>query len=199
MVVEHPFGSAHAEGQTPLDPDDLEGLRPAYITTQAELNEAEHRNITVARRKVLRAPLRPDTILDDLWLRQLHGLMFDQVWQWAGSYRRRDLNIGQPWTRISVEVRTLIADAAVWVADQEPDEGCVAFHHRLVSIHPFLNGNGRHARLAADVLARSLGREPFSWGRDDLAGAGRARQRYLEALRTADGGDVQPLVRFARG
>lgn len=185
------------EGHTALTADDTVGLIPTRISTRDQLNDAEERNIS-------RALLRPvpDTaqLLDDRYLRDLHGAMFGEVWEWAGRYRLRETNIGVDPATISTEVRTLVADVRAWVDHQtfEPDEVAVRFHHRLVSIHPFPNGNGRHGRVAADYLIGSLGGHRFTWG----AGLGFAtsdlRAAYLSALRKADRGQVDELVGFAR-
>jgi fido (protein-threonine AMPylation protein) len=74
----------------------------------------------------------------------------------------------------------------------------VRFHHRLVQIHPFPIGNGRHARLMADVLVMRLQRPRFSWGRESLRDAGLMRRRYIAALQDADNHDLDPLLKFAR-
>ena len=68
----------------------------------------------------------------------------------------------------------------------------------MVWIHPFPNGNGRHTRMMADLLAQQLGARPFSWGGRDLAEASAVRSKYLAALRRADKHDLAPLLAFAR-
>jgi Fic family protein len=78
------------------------------------------------------------------------------------------------------------------------EEIAVHFHHQLVWLHPFPNGNGRHSRLMTDCLLKQRGLEPFSWGRANLIAANAVRGRYLQALRAADGGDYQPLQIFVR-
>lgn len=186
------------DGHTPLSDDDLQGLRLTYIATRGELFDAEQRNIAEALAR--RRPPTAAQLLDDKYLRDLHKAMLGQVWRWAGQYRRRDTNIGVDWTAIATEVRKLAADAAAWVehATFEPDELAVRFHHRLVFIHPFPNGNGRHGRVAADYLARALGRPAFSWGArldvltEDL------RAAYRRALQQADAGSYDELLVFAR-
>ena len=132
-------------------------------------------------------------LLSDAYVRRLHKMMFDKTWKWAGTYRTTGKNIGIPPWQINEQVRILCDNTKV-----DPDRLAAEFHHRLVEIHPFPNGNGRHARLMTDVLLRSLGREPFSWGGANLENIGDARQRYLEALRAGDYGDIEPLSAFAR-
>jgi Fic-DOC domain mobile mystery protein B len=184
------------DGHSEFGPDELDGLRPTYITTRGELNEAEQANI--ARSLERRRP-SVDALLDDLFLRKLHRAMFGDVWTWAGRYRRREANIGSDPAVIAVEVRDLIEDARLWVTGPEPSVWVAArFHHRLVAVHPFPNGNGRHARLAVDFLLEAQGAPPPTWG----AGLGlptqELRNRYLAALRRADrdGEDLAALVDF---
>jgi Fic-DOC domain mobile mystery protein B len=126
--------------------------------------------------------------------------MFDQTWKWAGQYRRTERNIGIPVQEIREKLVALFGDVRYWIANQtfSPDEIAVRFHHRLVAIHPFPNGNGRHARLMADLFLMKLGRPAFTWGSRELVRQGEARARYLDAVRAADNGDMQPLLEFVR-
>jgi Fic-DOC domain mobile mystery protein B len=136
-------------------------------------------------------------LLDDLWLKQLHRRMFAGVWGWAGKYRTTERNIGVDSRQVAVSVRDLVADAAVWFRTEEyPVAATARFHHRLVWIHPFPNGNGRHARLAADLCLRSLDLPALTWGRNLRLSAPEVRRRYIDALRAADAGDLMPLVAF---
>ncbi len=185
------------EGHTPLTEEDRMGLIPSYIGTRGDLFDAEERNIAYA---LLRQPPTVADLLDDLYLRDLHRAMFGQVWEWAGQYRIRQTNIGIEPDRIPAAVRLLVGDVAAWVEHQtyEPDETCVRFHHRLVSIHPFPNGNGRHSRICADYLRIALGETPFSWGLHLDVTTEQLRGYYHAALRAADAGDVRELMIFAR-
>ncbi len=173
------------------------GAAGAYIATRGELNDAEQRNIAEA---LLRRPPSAERLLDDKYLRDLHKAMFDQVWEWAGKYRRRETNLGIDPNQISTAVRTLVDDARGWIeyAVYEPDELAVRFHHRLVAIHPFPNGNGRHGRVAADFLVAALGRESFSWGARLEVSNDELRATYRLALQRTDRGDVADLLAFAR-
>ncbi len=183
------------DGHTPLEGDDREGLKLTYVTTRSELNEAEQENILRARQGRRHPTLQ--ALLDDKYLRDLHRAMFGDVWAWAGSYRRLETSIGIDPARIAVGVRDLVADTKIWAEHEEPLCVAVRFHHRLVSIHPFPNGNGRHGRQAADYLMEALKQPPFTWGavggRGDVEGT---RRRYLAALREADNGDLAPLEQF---
>ena len=126
--------------------------------------------------------------------------MFGEVWKWAGAYRQTARNIGIEAHRIAFEMPMLFDDIRYWTesATYPPLEIAVRMHHRLVAIHPFPNGNGRHARLMADLLAERLGDQPFTWGGGGLADTGELRARYIAALRAADGHDITPLLAFAR-
>ena len=186
------------DGHTALTEDHRVGLIPSYIITTGDLFAAEQRNIA---RALLRRPPSLGTLLDDGYLRRLHRNMFGEVWQWAGQYRRRETNIGSDPRQISVSVRMLVEDANAWVHHEtyEPDELAVRFHHRLVAIHPFPNGNGRHGRVAADYLVMALSRPRFGWGIGLDLNTEDLRAAYRQALQRADTGDVSELLAFARG
>ncbi len=187
----------YPDGATPLDADELASLIPGHITTQGELNEWEQLNILQGEEW---ARKQSKEILDEGFVRQLHERMFGETWRWAGEFRRSDKNIGVDWRRIAVDLRNLLDDVRYQVEHGTfpSDEIAVRFHHRLVAIHPFPNGNGRHARLMADLLIQRLGRPRFSWGRHNLVDAGATRAQYIAALRAADGHDYAPLLAFAR-
>ena len=152
------------DGHTELTDEDRRGLIPTYIATRGDLFDAEQRNIAEA---LLRRSPEADQLLDDKHLRELHRTMFGQVWEWAGRYRQYETNIGIEPAGIPTAVRSLVADtrASLDYETYGPDESAVRFHHRIVAIHAFPNGNGRHGRIAADHLISALGRERFSWGR----------------------------------
>jgi Fic-DOC domain mobile mystery protein B len=151
-------------GATPIDKDEAQGLIPSYINTQVELNAAEQANILEAQSWALGRQHK--AILTDAFIRKLHQRMFKRVWQWAGTYRKSDKSIGIHWPQISTELQKLCGDSTYWIEHLTYpwDELGVRFHHRLVSIHPFPNGNGRHARLLTDVLMTNNDQEPFTWG-----------------------------------
>lgn len=136
--------------------------------------------------------------------RALHRRMFGDVWRWAGTYRTTERNIGVDPSRVAVAVRDLTQNALLWFSPDAtwttPELACMRVHHQLVAIHPFPNGNGRHARLYTDVLAHGTGLVPFTWGGASLDGAGPNRAAYLAGLRGADRNpdDLDPLLAFAR-
>ena len=191
------------EAATPLAPEERTDLIPAYITTREDLNAAEQDNILQAVKWLGRARRRRDSsyMLTESFLLELHKRMFKKVWRWAGSYRVTDKNIGIICRDIPIATRHLLDDAKAWLQykSYDPDELAVRFHHRLVFIHPFPNGNGRHARLMADILVTTQGQPGFSWGgRRNLSASGSTRADYLEALRKADEHDFEYLISFAR-
>lgn len=187
-------------GATPLDPNDAQDLIPG-ITTQAELNEVEAATIANAQRWVDAnlGALRTD-ILTDTGLRRLHERMFNEVWLWAGRYRKRQTNIGVEPNQIAERVRHLCDDVRYWVQNgiYEWPEIATRFHHKLVSIHPFPNGNGRHARLAADALLSANDQPLLTWGGRHPIEAGALRTEYLTSLREADNHHYERLLRFAQ-
>ncbi len=188
-------------GVTPLVPDEVDGLIPSWIATRAELNEAEQQNILDALSRRRWRSRSTEQVLDDLTARSLHRDMFGDVWTWAGRYRTTERNIGVDPRTIAVCVRDLMEDAKLWIAgtsSRPVDEAATAFHHRLVQIHPFPNGNGRHARAMTDLLLRSLEAEPFTWGRRSQTSSATTRASYLAGLRAADGGDLAALEAFVR-
>jgi Fic-DOC domain mobile mystery protein B len=188
------------DGNTPLSPEEQDDLIPD-LSTKEELNEWERQNILEAYGWALDLKnLRLQDPLTEPYVRELHLRMFDQTWKWAGIYRSTEKNIGIPHYQIREALAALLGDARYWVEHQtfEADELAVRFHHRLVSIHPFANGNGRHSRLIADVLVQRQGRPVFTWGGADIVRAGDFRRSYIDALRAADKNDMQPLLAFAR-
>ena len=185
------------DASTPLDEEEREGLIPSYITLRGELNEAEQANILEAEDW---AYGRKRDVLSEDVLNGLHKRMFGKVWKWAGQYRTSGKNVGVEAYRIPIELRQLVDDCRYWAehGTYDPDEIAVRFHHRLVSIHPYPNGNGRHGRLATDLLLIAMGQEPFSWGSANLVDPGETRARYVAALRAADNHDLEPLKAFVR-
>lgn len=185
------------DGRTRLSEEDLESLIPGEIETREDLFAAEHRNISDA---LLRRPPSSEELLDDKYLRDLHQAMFGDVWRWAGEYRKLGTNIGVAPAQISTCVLQLVGDTKARIDHRTfaPDEIAVRFHHRLVEIHPFRDGNGRHGRIAADYLVEALGSPYFSWGRRLDVDTQTLRGQYIAALRRADRGGFDRLVEFAR-
>lgn len=194
----------HPDGATPLTPEDVDGLKPSWITTQGELNQAEAENILRGRLWASRISRPPFWYLRDAGLRDLHRHMFGEVWTWAGTLRRRETSIGIDPHQIPVALSNFCDDVLAQIGDGNnlaypADELAVRFHHRLILIHPFPNGNGRHSRLATDLLITDLHVEPFTWGGLELTSPTDLRSDYLAALRHADNSsDFAALIEFAR-
>jgi Fic-DOC domain mobile mystery protein B len=187
-------------GATPLDPEEMAGLKLRHITARGELNRWEQENISEAMDWLDKRKNKTE-ILAEEFIKKLHEKMFYKVWTWAGSFRRSKKNIGVDWTRIGVDLRQLLDDVQYWIEHKTypADEIAARFHHRLVFIHPFTNGNGRHSRLMADILlADVLGQKPFTWGNGDLIAKGNVRNRYVDALILADRQDYSKLLEFVR-
>lgn len=193
----------YEEGQTPLDEDEKEGLLIPSVTTKGELDEVEQRNIedailwTIQRRKRFTTA----EILTEQFVKELHRRMFGDVWRWAGSFRTTNKNIGVDKYQIGLDLRMLLDDCKFWITNRSfsPDEIALRFKHRIVAIHCFSNGNGRHSRLMADVMIEKIfGEKLFSWSSQNLIKGGEPRSLYLTAIRAADRGEYDLLIKFAR-
>ena len=190
--------SGEQDDGTELSSEEREGLIPSYITLRSELNDAELTNISEGTEWASRSRRRD--VLDEEFLKTLHRRMFGNVWKWAGHYRSSGKNIGVEAYKIGTDLNQLIEDTRFRIEHESfpTDEIAARFHHRLVQIHCFPNGNGRHARLATDLLLAKLGADPFTWGRQNLMNAGEVRRRYIEALQAADRHDFTALLEFVR-
>ncbi len=189
----------YPDGATPLDPDEIEGLIPTHIVNREQLNAQEQENILDAQ--LWLASARMGKINTETNLRKLHKNMFGKVWKWAGTFRTTGKNIGVEAYQIGIELKNLCDDVDIWIEHESypTDELAARFHHRLVKIHAFPNGNGRHARLATDVLlTKQLGNKAFTWGSASIEKEGEIRKKYIEALRRADKEDYQALFDFVR-
>ena len=194
----------YSDGNTPIRAEEAEQLIPR-ISTMGELNEYEALNILQAREWAFSSrTIKSSNPLEEPFVRMLHAKMFDQVWKWAGTYRKHELNIGCDPREIIQRIPQLASNAQYWLDHNtfSIDECLIQLHHQLVSkIHPFPNGNGRHARMMTDVIAVKFGRPEFTWGAgENLVAETTARAAYLAALRALDANDndVKPLLHFAR-
>ncbi|HXQ81690.1 MAG TPA: mobile mystery protein B [Opitutaceae bacterium] len=188
-------------GSGPIAPKEAALLLPS-LSTRAQLDEIERLRINAARVWAMRgAVLRRGDLLTEAFVRDLHRRMFGGIWRGAGRYRTNEGGKGWEARRIPGGVRMFLDDAEGWIrfSTYPVHEAAVRLHHRLRSIQPWSNGNGRHARLLADIVVASQGEEPLTWGsRSDPAGSPRAGARYLDAIRAADSGGMERLVDFAR-
>lgn len=190
----------YINGQTPLEEDEKEGLLISTIATRGELDEFEQQNIEQAVLWTLNRSFKAEVVFTEDFLKAVHKRMYGNVWAWAGEFRKTNKNIGVDKWQITTDLRTLLDDVRFWYANSiyHPDECAIRFKHRLVSIHCFSNGNGRHSRLMADILIEKIFKQPvFTWGARNLAKQGDQRTAYLTAIKAADYGDILPLIAFA--
>lgn len=188
----------YPDGATPLDPDELDGLKFKHLSTRGELDQLEQAGITEGL-KWLDKQKNPD-VLSEAFVLELHKRLFGSVWKWAGTFRRTEKNIGVDPIQVAIQLRQLLDDAKYWVehGTYTPKELAARFHHKLVFIHPFPNGNGRHARIMADAVLTKLLNEPaIDWaGGYRLEAMNERRNQYIAALRAADGHDMHALLEF---
>ncbi len=188
-------------GQTPLDEEEKEGLLIPTIATRSELDEFEQQNIEHAIQWSIGSSFNLGTVLTEDFVRKVHRRMFDEVWSWAGEFRKTNKNIGVDRWQIPLALRLLLEDIKYWHENgtYPPDELVLRFKHRLVSIHCFANGNGRHSRLMADILIEKIYKLPvFTWGSATLSNNDNAQSTYLLAVKAADKGDYSLLLAFGR-
>lgn len=191
----------YIEGQTPLDEDEKKDLLLKTISTRHELDRFEQNNIEKAIEWTYKKSFATKKILSFEFITELHKRMFSDVWRWAGRFRKTDKNIGVDKFLISTELHNLLEDCKYWFRENifPDDEFAIRMKHRLVKIHLFPNGNGRHSRLYADVIiSKIFSKSIFSWGNADLSIRGNPRKKYLRALYKADKENYKPLIRFAR-
>jgi len=192
---------AYIDGQTPLGEEEKDGLLIPTIATRGELDEFEQQNIEQAVQWTLGRSFKPETVFTEDFIRMVHKRMYADVWAWAGKFRKTNKNIGTDKWQIPTELRYLLDDIGYWHENNTypPDEIALRFKHRIVSIHCFPNGNGRHSRLMADIIIEKIYRQPvFSWGAANLSSEGEVRAAYLKAVKAADQGDYSLLLAFAR-
>ncbi len=191
----------YIDGQTPLNEEEKEGLRIPSITTREELDEFEQLNIEKAIQWTFGKKLKAEQLFSEKFIKELHKRMYGEVWKWAGTFRTSEKNIGIKSYLIAIELKQLLDDAIFWKENNtyDSEELAIRFKHRLVSIHCFANGNGRHSRLIADLIVEKLYYSKFfSWGSANLVKATEARSKYMQAVRKADKNEIQQLIDFAK-
>lgn len=191
----------YKDAQTPLDEDEKEGLLVKSITTHGELDEHEQLNIEKAVQWTLQTKLTTKQILNEEFIKKLHKRMLGDVWSWAGEFRKSEKNIGGDWRRIGTDLKNLLDDTEYWIEHETypPEELTIRFKHRLVNIHCFPNGNGRHSRIMADIIIESVfEKNVFTWHNSNMVTADETRKKYISAIREADQGNIEPLIHFAR-
>ncbi len=191
----------YGEGQTPLSEEEKEGLLIKTITTHGELDEHEQLNIESAVEWIMSQKPKKEKILTEKFIKNLHKKMYGKVWRWAGDFRKSQKNIGANWLYIGIELKKLLDDTHFWIDNNTfpPDEIAVRFKHKLVSIHCFPNGNGRHSRLMADIIIEFVFNEKiFTWNHSNMVKADQTRKEYIQSIKQADNGNIVPLISFTR-
>jgi Fic-DOC domain mobile mystery protein B len=191
----------YIDGQTPLNEEEKDGLRIPSITTREELDEFEQLNIEKAIQWTFGKKIKTEQLFSEKFIKELHKRMYGDVWKWAGTFRNSEKNLGIKNYLIAIELKQLLDDAIFWKENSiySPEELAIRFKHRLVSIHCFANGNGRHSRLMADLIMEKLySNNFFSWGSTNLVKAPETRSNYIQAVRKADNNDIEPLILFAK-
>jgi Fic-DOC domain mobile mystery protein B len=191
----------YIDGQTPIDEEEKDGLLIESITNRGELNEFEQYNIEKAIEWILSKSFSSETILTEIFIKELHRRMFNEVWEWAGSFRKTNKNIGVDKYEIGVSLKNLLDDSIYWLNNKTfgEDEFAIRFKHRLVQIHCFPNGNGRHSRLMADVIISQIFKKTkFTWGSGDINKLGNTREKYIKAVQQADNENINPLLDFSK-
>ncbi|NQT78373.1 MAG: mobile mystery protein B [Bacteroidetes bacterium] len=191
----------YEDGQTPIDDNEKEGLLLKSITTQRELDEHEQLNIEKAVEWTIHNKFNQDTILSIEFIKKVHKKMFSDIWEWAGKFRKSEKNIGVEWINIGIELKCLLDDTKYWIENKtySPDEISIRFKHRIVNIHCFPNGNGRHSRIMADIIIESIfGRDVFTWSHSNMVKPDETRKKYIAAIKEGDKGNIEPLINFAR-
>ncbi|MDD2492705.1 MAG: mobile mystery protein B [Bacilli bacterium] len=189
------------DGQSPLDYEERSGLLIKTVSTHQELNEFEQQNIELAIEWLMKQNILSERLLTEIFVKELHYQMFGNVWGWAGQFRQSNKNIGVDKRLIRIELKKLFDDCRYWIDNKVfcDEEMAVRFKHRLVAIHPFANGNGRHSRLMADVIMDKIFKKPvFIWGGSNLVFASVERSEYIKSVREADAGNFGPLLKFAQ-
>jgi len=191
----------YQDGQTPIDESEKAGLLIKSITIQRELDEFEQLNIEKAVEWIIHSKLNQDIILSEKFIKKIHKKMFGDIWQWAGKFRKSEKNIGVEWIKIGTALQYLLDDTKFWIVNKtySPDEIAIRFKLRLVNIHCFPNGNGRHSRIMADIIIESIfKKDVFTWNHSNMVKPDETRKKYILAIREGDNGNINPLIDFAR-
>jgi len=183
------------DNSTPLTEEEKQQLKAKWVTTRSELNELETKGIADAEIWLLK---NKKDILSETFIKALHKKMFGDIWKWAGTFRTTERNIGAAPYEIQPKLRILLDDVKFWIANRiySEKEIAIRFHHRLVQIHPFPNGNGRISRIMADLIMRTFGLDDLDWGSGNLTKISELRTKYITALQEADKGDYKLLINF---
>lgn len=183
------------DNSTPLTEEEKQQLKAKWITNRTELNELETKGIADAEIWLLK---NKKDILNETFIKNLHKKMFGDIWKWAGTFRTTERNVGVAPYEIQPKLKILLDDVRFWIDNRtfSPKEIAIRFHHRLVQIHPFPNGNGRISRLMADLLMKQFSLPVLDWGSGNMTEISELRKKYISALQDADNGDYSSLLNF---
>lgn len=183
------------DNSTPLTEEEKQQLKAQWITTRKELNELE--TACIAQAEIWLLTNKRD-ILSEAFIKNLHKKMFGDIWKWAGNFRTTERNIGVAPYDIQPKLRILLDDVKFWISNKTycEKEIAIRFHHRLVQIHPFPNGNGRISRIMADLLMHNFNLGNLNWGFGNLTEISQLRSEYIKVLQEADKGNYEPLINF---
>jgi len=188
--------------ETPIDPSGLLPKVKGAVRNRRELNVAEAENVRLAIVKYLggRPPGKRKAPFTLRWTCRLHKEMFGNVWTWAGKIRTIRLNLGPEPYRIQEMLLSLLGDLEAWEAGDMPlIEQAALLHHRAVQIHPFMNGNGRWARLLGNIWLKQHKAPAVNWPEATLGSAASGiRGEYIAAIQQADQLDYEALFELHR-
>ena len=173
-------------GQTPLPPELQKGLISKNVQTIGELDEYEEQNI--AEGMVWLEDSNANSLNYSFWLR-LHKKLFGNVWNWAGEIRSHDLGNADflyP-EKVRPALMQLIGDAEYWFKnDTYPKKETIArIHEKLLTIHPFANGNGRWSRILTEYICKQNKIDIPKWNLKSKDDPQKRRKEYIEAVELA--------------
>jgi Fic-DOC domain mobile mystery protein B len=187
------------DGSTPLDHDQIKGIRFAHLTTMGELDELEDENIQRGLEWLNHQKTKDYLSIE--FLCKLHEKLFGEVWKWAGKFRTVEVNISKYRHHdVRPQLHNFFEDIKLWISGGKMswDEISAEMHHRLVTIHPFPNGNGRTTRIFTEYVQKRNQQQVTSWGSTRKIDQKKRRDDYIKALRLADIGDFRALIDFMK-
>lgn len=187
------------DGSTPLDLDQIKGIRFSHLTTMAELDEIEDQNIQKGLEWLNRQTTNNYMSME--FLCKLHEKLFCDVWEWAGKFRTVEVNISKYRSYdVGPQLKNFFEDLKLWMTSGKMnwDEISAEMHHRLVTIHPFVNGNGRTTRIYTEYVQKRNNQTPTNWKASMADRPKERRDLYIKALRSADKNDFSLLIEFMK-
>lgn len=185
------------DGSTPLDPDQIRGIKFSHLVNMGELDEVEDLNIQKGLEWLNRQ--KGDDYLSMEFLCKLHEKLFGDVWKWAGTFRKVEVNLSKiKYYDVGPQLKMFFEDAKLWIEGGRMswDEISAEMHHRLIAIHPFPNGNGRTTRIYTEYVQKRNKQAVTSWKASLNHDPKERRRVYIKSLQQADKGDFRPLIEF---